>query len=324
MSIKVRNYKMEKRLCDYRSKCGRCIKNIDFEDCEFIDVEFGEVFIINCTFKNCKFIRCIHGDSNIKNNKFIDCYFEDISFFNNLTFTYNLFDRVKGNICCYHANECDGNIFKDMDFTGFLPFYIKPDKDIIWRKNYFINTTVSLDALKKISDNVNKICDSNVSPKYLRVCMGEECQFDPYSFSFDKTAYNYIENTPRVVEIEGEIIHGVKIDLTQASRISKLNIVASVFTKNQICDAVIASDNNGYVDKSFLDYYTIPNPRPIRIVDNRGYVLNDGVIKNMNFSLDDLENFVCDVSKLKNLSYTSNNDLENLDNYSCKSLIKVK
>ena len=323
------NCEISNRIYDYGLVKRKCIENVVFENFVFADSTFAEIKISKCTFKNCKFIRCHYYDSPIHNNKFVDCYFEDVTLYNNLDVKGNFFERATGGIKYFWACKFNSNIFKDMDFTGFLPFYKTCDNEIVWSNNYFINTTVSLEGLKDFSKGVTAIKKERPSEKLPRHFYRDRGAINPNTLELVSCGVNhpYADILPDVVEINDEVPCTTIIDVSNASDVMRLNIIASVLTKFRFGHAIYEYSDSERTDKSFLEHYTVPNPRPIKIVDNRGYILNDGVIQDVNFVKRNLKDgFVCDVNELIKYPYTAENDILNSDNYSCKckSLIKVR
>ena len=285
------------------------------------------MFFENAIFNDCKFINCSFFDCYLGGNKFIDCHFENVTFCNNLDVIGNLFERVTGNVERYRANEFNYNIFKDMDFSGFLPIYRFADNSIIWRRNYFINTVISIDKLNEFSKTINKITNDSRNTDNIRFFLSRQPMlFNMITGEGSKYAfkYPYDRKLPVMRDLEGELTNNMYIDLSNLSHEAKLNVIASIFTKYQTGHLLEPWRNEELADISFIKHSTIPSPRPAIIVDNRGYVLNDGVIQDVNFTYNDIKKngdfYVCDAGKLLSVVYTDKNNILNPNNYSCRSL----
>jgi len=301
------------------------LENCTFENVSFINVQFTGISFNNCTFTNCKFIDCHFFDSYIHENRFIACHFDEVSFYNNLDIVGNTFERVTGNIAYFIANGCHSNIFKDMDFTGFLPFYIIDSSYVRWNHNYFINTSINTKTLAEACENVTKIYSGVHQRINVRSYLSRSSGINPATGN----GIPYMFNCPYDIElpIVREFMDGVHdstcIDLSNMSEIAKLNCIAGIFINYQKGQELVAF-NHGYLEKSFFLHYTVPNPRPATLVDNRGYILNPGVIKDINFN-DTEYNHVRDYEfhdgqKLFGGIYNVDDDILNPNNYSCRSL----
>ena len=321
------NGKVIKDIFINRDQKQRNYINHYIKDVTFINVYFQYMTITNTTFSNCKFINCRFFDCHLERNKFIDCYFENIVFYNNMEVIGNLFERVSGNVELYMANECNYNVFKDMDFSGFLPIYKFADDSVIWRRNYFINTVISLDRLNEFANEINKVtCDAH-NNHYVRFFLSKTPMMynlvtgDGYPYVFE---YPYDRKLPVMRDSDGDFIDNIQIDLSNLTHEAKLNIVASIFTRYQTGHSLDPWFNEELADISFIKHYTVLNPRPAKIVDSRGYILNDGVIQDANFTYTDMQKngqyYVCDASKLLAGVYNEENSLLNPNNYSCRSL----
>ncbi len=308
------------------------IENLTFENIAFINCVFQFVGILDCVFVNCKFIKVHFYDDHIYNNKFIDCDFENVTFFNNLEFSGNLLERVTGYIGYYSANQCEGNIFKDMDFSGFLPFYVSMhDSSMVWRRNYFINSYILVDALEKLSEKATGIYPDKgyYNAGYLRRFLSRTTDVNAITmegigYRFE---YPYERELPDIDDIEGIPLTGVRLDLSNVDNVTKLNVISSIFTKYLTGHLLFAKEDNKITDMSYYEEHTIPNPRPARIVDSRGYVLNSGVIQDINVGSKEFIQayggmFLHDLSSSISHSYGEDSNLKNPDNYSCRALVR--
>ena len=299
---------------------GKTFENIhtreryQFENCIFKDTSFINVrtsgIVKNCTFINCKVIDCHFGTYCLHNNQFIDCHFDGLEFHNHGEIVNNQFIRVTGNIKEYDENQFSGNLFKDMDFSGFLPFYMWPpinsnsNGEMRLTTNYFINTRVGIEDLKRFSEGVDII---KSYPGGAPICFR------------DLIEGTFIRDMLATPPVEFDL------DLRGMNEDAKLNVIASIF--NKIHSAYTITGYDGpykLLEGSHITYTTVPNPRPITIVDNRGYELNPDVIQDISFDcplvMDEKRHRRYECKKLE--GYTEENSLNNPDNYTCYSLVK--
>ena len=299
---------------------SRDINEYVFNNVIFKNVTFMYGKFNNCVFNNCKFNNCDIFDYCVKRNTFNACHFDNISFFNNTDVIYNKFIGCTGNIGNYFARDVRHNIFMNMDFSGFLPFYLALGSEIRWHSNYFINTTVNVNALKNVSENVEEIFSG--CGFFLHGQRVMDCDMYPCLNDYDEFLV--------VQEMYGEM-GSIRIDLKGVDDITKLNLISNCFVNIQVGNVLrgIETDHDGNIIPlkiGKISAYTVPNPRPIKIVDNRGYVLNEGVIKNISFTdryipeCGDVYDYGYDGIKLKSCNEESN--ILNPDNYSCRALVR--
>ena len=298
----------------------RDIEGYVFDNVTFINVTFMYGRFNNCEFNNCKFINCDIFDYCVKRNTFNACHFDNVNFFNNTDVIYNKFISCTGNIGNYFARDVRHNIFMNMDFSGFLPLYLALGSEIRWHSNYFINTTVNVDALKKVSEKVEGIYSG--CGFFLHGQRIMDCDMYPCLNDYDEFLI--------VQEMYGEI-GSIRIDLNGVDDVTRLNLISNCFVNIQKGNVLrgVETDKDGSITplkKGKIIIYTVPNPRPIKVVDNRGYILNDGVIENISFTdkyipeCGDVYDYGYPGIRLKHCSDEGN--LLNPDNYSCRALIR--
>lgn len=306
----------------------RCdIDSCVFEDVSFINVCFTLIFS-NCTFINCKFINCHYYDSYIKSNKFIACYFDEVSYFNNLDMVGNTFERVTGNIAFFAANSCHSNIFKDMDFTNFLPYYISKESYAHWYHNYFINTIINVDKLAEITKGLEKVYSGIYQTVNHRLYLSKVPLMNPATgdgnpYVFD---FPYDIKLPNVVEFMDGVTDQICIDISSMNDVARLNFIANIFTNYQKGQKLMAHDGSTVLDRSFFHHYTVPNPRPAIFVNKRGYILNSKVIQDVCFTGTESRTQngfdYYDGNSLFGDRYNDESNILDPDNYSCRALIR--
>ncbi len=235
-----------------------------------------------------------------------------VKFANNTWVHFNVFDGLSGFLdenqwCIKNQN----NVFKNMDFSGFLPLYTIPDHsdcDIVCGNNFFYNTTVSLEALEKLSNRAQFFCSTRecgAPSKLVRTIIENQ----------DKDGH-LIKDKLGVAEyfVPSQFL----IDLRNMDPEEKLNLVASTVTNIYDGSYLRVSFNGKNLDDSLFKFYSTPNPLPAKIVDSRGFSLKPGVIKDINIR----KNFAIEHKKLCYYdgnefarNYTEDNSLHNPSNY---------
>lgn len=285
------------------------INNITFEDCEF----FG-MGVYNTVIKNCTFIDCETGFFSFRNNSVIDSYSDQVllDFFSDIQF--NTFDNVKGNIIdgigfnTFNKN----NVFRNMNFDGFTGILYQDafsnGMALKWENNFFYNTVVSLDAIAKLCDKAKYVWNGS-------------------------NDWNQSEEREIIEDIVSEWNgpDNFVIDMNNMNKTSKINLVASMFTKLCKGNMFIVYDNSKISPDSTIDFYTISNPLPIKIVSDDGQIVDTNKIKNLNIKVSFNPNFK-NMGELNYLLYDGKNfeylyeddcDITNPKNNSCKKLIKL-
>ena len=279
--------------------------NLVFKNITFIDSNISYTCFHKCNFTNCNFINCHFFDTSLEDNKFIDCHFDHTVFYNNAYVTGNQFIRASGCIDGCNVVLFELNCFIDMDFSGFLPMYCMDETKLRWYKNYFINTTLSIDALKNTLSRITHIYSSDTS-----------CDIKYWRKIYEK-------DSTKVYEVYDNIMN-YGIDISDLDIGYKLNAIANCFTAFQTGTTLIVRDM-GHLETATVNVKTIPNPRPVKIINSRGYKLKEGVIKSINFI--DTYHPVYDYWKyaydgLTDTYYLDCNNLLDSDNYKCTQLIK--
>lgn len=292
------------------------------ENLTFINCLFNDINLSKCEISDCHFIDCRVYDSCINNNRFRHCEIANVELANNTYVYSNICDGLVGylNEFCW-CIENQYNTFMNMDFSGFLPVYTCCGSGIgegymICGKNFFHNTTVSLEALEKLSnraDHLGRTRESSAPIELIRTISEDE-----------KEGGGIIKDKLGIAEYF--IPFKFFIDLKGMDPEAKLNLVASAVTNLYDGSYFRVSLNGRNLDDSFFTFYSTPNPASAKIVDSRGFSLKPGVIKDINIR----KNFAIEHQKLCYYdgnefahNYTEDNSLHNPDNYECKQLIKI-
>lgn len=280
---------------------GKTIEDLTFEDCGFYGIQ-----VVNNTFRNCSFIDCDTGFFTFHNNRLFDIDSDRVvlDFFSDIQF--NTFENVKGNIV--HETGFNtvnkNNEFINMNFDGFTGiFYRNAFIDggaLSWIDNSFRNTSISLDAISKLSEEARFIWNGS----------------DDW-------------NQSRSIEIVEDVLSewngpdGFIIDMEKMNKSAKINLVAGLFTK--LCKGRMRINYDGVKisPKSTVEFYTVPNPSPIKIISSDGGLIDRNKMKNINITTPFIPNFapMGDLSHLlydgRNLEYlyTEDCDITNPKNY---------
>ena len=300
--------------CNSKSSISK-FENYIFENIIFKNVDFIAANFNQCSFINCSFIECLFFDTDIIKNNFIKCYFDNIIIGNNASLVQNRFEQVTGNIGRFNAQAQENNYFFNMNFDGFISLYsdILPSgtKKISCRRNYFKNTTISLSALEALSNTTDILVGAykDFSNRFNRLI---ECETDG-------------NNVYDVRHMIGTLDYYNGIDMKNMSHESRLNLIASVFTKYHIGELynIIEIQDNSFKGNQLLHHYTIDNPLPIIVVNDKGHILKNRVIEDINYKINNPVKWYefCLTPGEQILKY-NNNNLLNPDNYTCKKLIK--
>lgn len=291
-------------------------ENITFENVTFKNVDFIAAIYNHCLFTKCSFIDCLFFDTEIVNNNFVECHFNDVNITNNSSLVQNRFEQVTGNINSFTAQGQENNYFINMNFDGFTSLYTSVRKSgvkiISTRRNFFKNTTISLSTLDSLSKTVDWLVGAyrDFNNTYLRII---DC---------NTSNDNIIDVSNRY----GTLDYYNGIDLKNMSHESKLNLIASVFTKYHLgeCYNIVSGCGNSFESKQLLNHYTIDNPLPIIIVNDKECVF-DGVIEDINYRVNNplLYYEFCLTPGEQIIDYNHSNSLLNSNNYSCKKNIKT-
>ena len=281
---------------------------ITFEDCEFYGMS-----VIKSIIKNCSFIDCETGFFYFHNNSVIDSYSDQvlIDFFSDVQF--NTFDNVKGNII--HENGFNtfnkNNVFKNMNFDGFTGIFLQDafseGMALKWENNYFYNTSVSLDAISKLCDEARFMWNG--------------------SNDWDQSEEREIIED---VFVERNGPDNFVIDMKNMSKTSKINLVANIFTKLCKGNMSIVYEDNKISPNSTIDFHSINNPLPIKIVSSDGNIVDTSKMMDINIKtpfkpnfkvLGELSYLLYDGKSLEYL-YTEDHDITNKNNHVCRQLVK--
>lgn len=298
----------------------REFRNLTFINCNFSYLSLGNCRVVDCNFINCRFY-----DSSIFNNLVESSEIIGVEFTNNTWVHFNVFDGLSGFLdetqwCIKNQN----NVFKNMDFSGFLPLYTSPDHsacDIVCGNNFFYNTTVSLEALEKLSNRAQFFCSTRecgVPSKLVREIIEDEDEDEHLIKDKLGVAEYFVPNL-------------FLIDLRNMDPEEKLNLVASTVTNIYNGSYLRVSFNGKNLDDSLFKFYSTPNPLPAKIVDSRGFSLKKGVIRDIgikkNWALENMNPCLFDGNAIddkayrlyiyneKINSYTDDNSLHNPSNY---------
>lgn len=284
------------------------IENITFNDCIFHGVE-----IVNNEVNNTTFVDCEFGFCWIYNNRVSASHSEQVllDFFSNIQF--NTFDRVTGNI--RHENGFNtfnkNNVFRNMDFDGFTGIFYRDafgkEGALSWDNNFFYNTTITLDAIAKLSDEARFIWNgrSTWDLSEERELSGED-----------------------VSEWDGP--DSFVLDMGNMSKNGKINLVANIFTKLCKGKMIIAYEGYNVSNKSVVEFNTISNPLPIKIISNTGDIIDISRIKDINISTSFIPNsqeigesdYLLYDGKLLEPMYVNGCDITNQKYHICRQLIK--
>ena len=287
---------------------NKVIDNITFEDCEFYGITVG-----NSIIKNCTFIDCETGFFYFHHNRVIDSYSDQVllDFFTNVRF--NTFDNVKGNIIKgYGFNSFNkNNVFRNMNFDGFVgALYQEAFKGglaLKWENNFFYNTSVSLDAISKMCDETRFVWNGS----------------NDWDHSKER---EIVEDV--VSEFSGP--DNFVIDMSNMSKAGKMNLVASIFTKLCKGNMFLVFNGREFSPESTIDFHTVSNPLPIKIISNNGNNVDTSKIMDINLKVPFKPNFermntlnylLYDGKDLEHL-YNEDCDITNSKNHYCKKLIK--
>lgn len=253
-------------------------------------------FINGCTFINCRFINCGFIDVGIVNSKFVNCYIEKCMFDNNTQIIGNSFERMTGSIDGCSIIRFDNNSFYDMDFSGFLPFYlqgrggnIENGFEIRWCRNHFRGVTLPVEKLKDVCTITNHIGGASAhgakNLTYSMFCSSESGNH--YEQPFIEPAMQWEEKVP-MERLRKHVRHEdptISIDLDNLTPSQKEWIAASIFTTYPIADSYMTFDSNNelIISESGQKIYTVDLPNPITIVDNRGYFLDTSRIPKLEY-----------------------------------------
>ncbi|MBR5370494.1 MAG: hypothetical protein IK137_04245 [Bacilli bacterium] len=284
------------------------IEGITFEDCEFYGINVG-----NTVIKNCSFIDCETGFLYFHHNSVIDCYSDQVllDFFTNIRF--NTFDNVKGNTIkgvgfnTFNKN----NVFRNMNLDGFTGMLYQEafteGMALKWQNNFFHNTSISIDTISKLCDDARFIWNGSNDWE-----QSEEREIIEDVVSEWNGPDNFI------------------IDMSNMSKSGKINLVASLFTKLCKGNMFIVYEDYEISSKSTIDFHTINNPLPIKIISSDGNIVDTSKMMDINIktsfdpnfkSRNTLRYLLYDGKDLEYL-YTDDYDITNPKNHSCKKLIK--
>lgn len=176
-----------------------------------------------------------------------------------------------------------------------------------WENNYFYNTSVSLDAISKLCDEARFMWNG--------------------SNDWDQSEEReIIENF--VSEWNGP--DNFIIDMKNMSKNSKINLVAYIFTKLCKGNMFIVYENNKISPNSTIDFHSINNLLPIKIVSSDGNIVDTSKMMDMNIKtpfkpnfkvLGELSYLLYDGKSLEYL-YTEDHDITNKNNHVCRQLVK--
>ena len=298
----------------------REFRNLTFINCCF------DFTLRNCRIVDCHFIDCRFYDCSIFYNLVENTEISNVEFANNTDVMFNVFDGLIGflseNQWCLHNQN---NVFKNMDFSGFLPLYTYSDFgkcDIVCGKNFFRNTTVSLEAIEKLSSRANFFAstrDDSVPDNLIRVITND----------IDEEGKKSIKD--KLVIKEYFVPNLFLIDLRNMNPEEKLNLVASIATNIYNGSYLGVSLNYRNLNDSLYTFYSTPNPMPLRIVDSRGFSLKEGVIRDIGikkyWALENMDPCLFDGNAIDDKAYrlyiynekinryTDDNSLHNPSNY---------
>lgn len=276
--IKIENRKYRELKCS-----GKVFNNYTFTDCAFETVDFSQCTFVNCTFVNCafdghvndsffcncdfencrlgsvkasQFISCSFSSCGIfglYDSDLLDCQFSDAFFDGNYLVLGNTFDRVRGNI---KFDRCLGvykNIFKDMDFSGFLDFYFR-ESCIDLVQNSFINTTISTDAIMKLARKAD--------------CLGT-------TFRSERGNLSSFYNIP------------VGLNMRNLSDEEKFGLVANAFLRLvKVDEEVLSMDDETMNLKSHFHLFSFDNDKAPIIIGKDGRVLKPDAIPKIDMGID--------------------------------------
>lgn len=295
------------------------IRDITFDDCMFHGVRALGNTIINCSFIDCDFSWCY-----IHRNRVIDSYSDSILIEDFSNVQFNTFDNLKGNMD--HLTGFNtfnkNNVFRNMNMDGFTGIFFEDafaGGALRWCNNFFYNTTISIDAIAKLSEEAKYIWngagDWDLSEERTIV---EENEDDEYAWNRGGfvTSWNGAD----------EFI----IDIENMSKVGKINLVANLFTK--FCRGSMFVINKDYEisPESTIEFYTVPNPFPIKIVSSDGNTVDISKMKDIDIHIPFKPNYeaICwkkflsyDGRELEYL-YKGDSDITNQKKYLCAQFVK--
>lgn len=218
------------------SEKGKTYANCHFVDCRHLS--FHGCSFINCTFTRCTFGHCT--SNFFSGGKFDSCYFGC---------THNIFSHnrlceveIKNDMPCNGKhNGIYNNRFEGMDISKFVPAFLNECEAIRWDFNDFLESTISVDAIRGLARKCNTILCYNGDSRRPLNC--------------------------------GLLFH---IDLSDLSLSSRCNLIANILTKTPT-----ARGSYDYYKRTYeyhIDTNSSPKEHPVIILDSRYNAINDRVI----------------------------------------------